>query len=110
MKKLNLLFVFLFMSFIFSLFGVQSVFADCDPTGLTTFTQGAWGSNGNSTPGGIRDAYFGQIFPSGMTIGGGKFTIQFTTSAKIQNFLPAGGPAAAFIQNYKDPKIGRAHV
>jgi hypothetical protein len=109
MKKLNLLFVFLFISFIFSLFGLQSVFADCDPTGLTTFTQGAWGSKGNSTPGGIRDAHFSQVFPSGMTIGG-NFTAQFTSSAAIQNYLSSGGTPATFTQNYINPTYTSAGV
>jgi hypothetical protein len=109
MKKLNLLFVFLFMSFIFSLFGLQSVFADCDSTGLTTFTQGAWGSKGNSTPGGIRDAHFSQVFPSGMTIGG-NFTAQFTSSAAIQNYLSSGGTPATFTQNYINPTSTNAGV
>lgn len=61
--------------------------SNCDLTGYTTFTQGGWGSPSNSTPGGIRDQYFNQVFPSGMVIGGG-FTITFTSATAVKNFLP----------------------
>jgi len=72
----------------------------CDTKGFVTFTQGGWG-NKNGTPGKIRDAYFSTVFPSGLTIGAGKKLI-LTTSEKVQNFLPQGGTAGVFTQNYTD--------
>ncbi|KAA0259633.1 MAG: hypothetical protein EDM75_08260 [Chlorobiota bacterium] len=42
----------------------------CDLTGMRTFTQGGWGSKGNSTPGGIRDAHFDAVFPAYAEMGG----------------------------------------
>lgn len=81
----------------------------CDLTGYTTYTQGGWGSPGNSTPGSVRDQYFNQVFPSGMVIGTG-FTITFTSATAVKNFLPAGGTAGALTQNYTNPTTTSAGV
>lgn len=74
----------------------------CETDGFETFTQGGWGSPSNSGPGQIRDAYFNDVFPTGVTIGG-NFTITFTSAAAVKNFLPAGGTSAALNQNYTNP-------
>ena len=75
--------------------------SNCDLTSFTTFTQGGYGSPSNSTPGGIRDNNFSDVFPNGLTIGS-TYTAKFTSAAAIKNFLPAGGAAKALTQNYTD--------
>ncbi|MEW6004452.1 MAG: SdrD B-like domain-containing protein [Stygiobacter sp.] len=72
----------------------------CDTKGFVTFTQGGWG-NKNGTPAKIRDAYFNTVFPNGLTIGVNK-TLKLTSSEKVKNFLPQGGTAGTFSQNYVD--------
>ena len=74
----------------------------CDTRGFTTFTQGGWGSPSNSTPGKIRDLYFSTVFPSGLTVGG-TFKLTLTSAATVMNYLPDGGTAAAYTQNYTNP-------
>ncbi len=75
----------------------------CDLTGYKTFTIGGWGSeaHGNNA-GALRDQYFSQVFPNGMVVGSG-FTVKFTSSAAVVNFLPAGGTSAALTQSYVNP-------
>lgn len=70
----------------------------CDTKGYTTFTQGGWG-NKNGVPARIRDQYFTSVFPSGLTVGG-TYKLTLTTSQAVEDFLPQGGTAAAFTQNY----------
>lgn len=82
---------------------------DCDLNGFTTFTQGGWGSPSNSGPGQIRDAYFNQVFPTGLTIGG-NYTLTLTSAAAVKNFLPQGGTAGALNQNYTNPSSTSAGV
>ena len=82
---------------------------NCDLLGFKTFTQGGWGSPSNSTPGGIRDAYFNTVFPQGLTIGTLK-TAKFTTAVSIKNFLPQGGTASCFTTNYVNPTSTSAGV
>jgi len=74
----------------------------CDTKGFTTFTQGGWGGPSNSTPGKIRDLYFSTVFPSGLTVGGG-FKLTLTSTSAVKNYLPDGGTAAAYTQNYNNP-------
>lgn len=74
--------------------------ANCDTKGFTTFTQGGWG-NTNGTPGRIRDQYFTQVFPTGLVVGG-NYKLTLTTSTAVKNFLPQGGTAGAFTQNYSN--------
>jgi hypothetical protein len=68
------------------------------PTTCATFlgctvTQGGWGAppHGNN-PGAFLVANFGTAFPLGVTIGGSPFSLLFTTTLAIENFLPQGGP------------------
>lgn len=75
---------------------------ECDLNGFATYTQGGWGSPSNSGPGTIRDLYFNNVFPTGLTVGG-NFTIHLTSATAVKNFLPQGGTAAALTQNYTDP-------
>ncbi|HZW39919.1 MAG TPA: collagen-binding domain-containing protein [Ignavibacteriaceae bacterium] len=77
---------------------------DCNLNGLRTFTQGGWGSPGNSTPGGIRDAYFNIVFPNGLSIGD-YYKIKFFNASAIEDYLPAGGTPRALITNYNDPVL-----
>ena len=74
----------------------------CDLTRFTTFTQGGWGSPSNSTPGGIRDAHFTQVFPNGLIVGGNK-TLKLTTAAAVAAYLPDGGTSVALTANYTNP-------
>ncbi len=72
----------------------------CVLNGYTTFTQGGWG-NKCGTPGKIRDSYFSAVFPNGFTLGG-TYKLTLSTAAKVRDFLPQGGTAAAFTKNYSD--------
>jgi len=76
---------------------------NCNLNGFITFTQGGWGSPPNSTPGGIRDQYFNQVFPAGLIIGSGTKTITLTSALAVKNFLPQGSTADALTQSYVDP-------
>ncbi|MCK9209619.1 MAG: choice-of-anchor A family protein [Ignavibacteriaceae bacterium] len=76
---------------------------NCNLNGFTTFTQGGWGSPSNSTPGGIRDQYFSQVFPAGLIIGSGSKTITLTSAQAVENFLPQGSIPSALTQSYVDP-------
>lgn len=75
---------------------------DCNLSGYITFTQGGWGSPSNSNPGKIRDTYFSSAFPNGLLIGT-KYTLKLTSAGAVMNFLPQGGTASAFTQNYINP-------
>ncbi|MBN8545883.1 MAG: choice-of-anchor A family protein [Ignavibacteria bacterium] len=81
----------------------------CNLNGFMTYTQGGWGSPSNSTPGGIRDAYFNAVFPSGAVMGG-NFTASFTSASAVKDFLPQGGTSAAFNANYSNPTSTSAGV
>ncbi len=93
----------------FILTGSSVAQGSCDLTGMRTFTQGGWGSKGNSTPGGIRDAHFDAVFPTYAEMGGIK-TAKFNTAKSVQDFLPAGGTSNKFTMNYTDPTSTSAGV
>ena len=80
--------------------------------GFRTQTQGGWGSSASgNNPGAYRDANFSHAFPSGLVIGDATgYKAIFTTSASIENFLPAGGTSGSLDQNYKDPPETSAGV
>jgi hypothetical protein len=93
---------------------------DCTPQGgggggadegdFCTQTQGGWGTacrGGN--PGCIRDRAFDGCFPDGLVIGG-TYTITFTSSGAVENFLPAGGTAAPLTGDHVDPTDTEAGV
>ncbi len=75
---------------------------NCDTQGFTTFTQGGWGSPSNSAPGAIRDQNFSTVFPSNLVVGG-TFKLTLTSASAVKNYLPDGGTAAAYTQNYNNP-------
>lgn len=83
--------------------------AECDLKGYATYTQGGWGSPSNSGPGQIRDMYFDNVFPSGLIIGS-TYKLTLTSATAVKNFLPQGGTAAAFTQNYNNPTSTSAGV
>jgi hypothetical protein len=65
---------------------------DCQ---LRTQTQGGWGTSASgNNPGAYRDANFAMAFPMGLTIGCTN-TLQLTTSAAVDAFLPSGTTARA---------------
>lgn len=83
---------------------------DIPPGSYRTQTQGGWGTvcrGGN--PGCVRDANFVAVFPAGLTIGG-NYTILFTTSAAVRDYLPAGGTPAVLTGNLVDPASTPAGV
>ncbi len=81
----------------------------CDLSGMTTFTQGGWGSGASgNNPGSIRDAHFDEVFPQDMVITGGQYTLKFTSSAAVENYLPAGGPSKAMTGNLTNPTNKKA--
>ena len=77
--------------------GITSAFAQAQGCSgqFKTFTQGGYGTacHGNN-PGCYRDANFSAAFPNGLIIGCGNNKLVFTSSAAIQNYLPAGGGPA----------------
>jgi len=77
----------------------------CDLSGMTTFTQGGWGAKASgNNPGSIRDAHFNDVFPNGMIISGGQYTLTFTSSSAVKEYLPAGGTAKAMTSNLTNPE------
>jgi len=75
---------------------------NCNLNGFVTYTQGGWGSPSNSGPGKIRDNYFNSVFPGGMIVGS-NYKLTLTSATAVKNFLPEGGTAGAFNQNYTNP-------
>lgn len=70
-----------------------------------TQTQGGWGTGCNGgNPGCYRDAWFDVAFPNGLAIGcAGGYSITFTSSLAVENFLPVGGKAGVLKQDYVNP-------
>ncbi len=80
----------------------------CDLDGMTTFTQGGWGTKASGgNPGSIRDAHFNAVFPNGIVITGGSYTLTFTSSSAVKDFLPAGGTSKAMTKNLTNPTKGK---
>lgn len=88
---------------------------DCDEQ-FRTQTQGGWGSTpqGNN-PGQYLADNFATCFPTGIVIGchacctGGN-EASFSSAGVVEDFLPEGGPATFFVQNYTDPLTTNAGV
>jgi hypothetical protein len=82
------------------------------PGEYRTQTLGGWGQTCNGgNVGCIRDTYFPQVFPGGLTIGG-TFTIHLTTSAAVKNFestTPHGTPGV-LTASLTDPTSSPAGV
>lgn len=84
----------------------------CDiPPGIyRTQTQGGWGGTCHGQNAAcLRDAHFDEAFPTGLTVGG-TFTIHLTSSAAIENFLPAGETPSVLTSNHVDPVSTEAGV
>lgn len=77
----------------------------CDLTGFKTFSQGGWSSPAHgSNPGAVRDAYFNEVFPNGLTAGDpNNFTIFLNSSSAVKSFLPGGGRSKILTQSYTNP-------
>lgn len=78
---------------------------DCDSALHRTQTQGGWGTscNGNN-PGCYRDANFAAAFSNGLIVGcSSGFTLEFTSSNAIQDFLPCGGSPDVLDVSATDP-------
>ncbi len=101
MKKLLTLFCGIFL--LAAVAGAQPDDCTIDPGDYCTLTQGGWGNNCNGNNGGcLLQNNFATVFPNGLTIGGG-FTIHFSSSAAVRDFLPAGSTPNVLTQNYTDP-------
>ncbi len=77
----------------------------CDLSGFITFSQGGWraSAHGNN-PGTIRDAHFGEVFPTGLVIGDpNHHTITLTSSKAVKKFLPGGGHSKVLQASYNNP-------
>ena len=82
------------------------VIVDTPLTGCT-YTQGGWGSKPNgANPGTFLKNNFAAGFPTGIEVGipgAGGFSLKFTSSTAIKNFLPAGGTPAALKADATNP-------
>jgi hypothetical protein len=71
-----------------------------------SFSQNTWGADpGAGPPAQLVKEHFDDIYPTGLTVGGGNF-ILFTaggTGDAVLNFLPQTGPAAALNATLVDP-------
>ena len=70
-----------------------------------TQTQGGWGTrcHGNN-PGCYRDANFCGAFPNGLVVGcSNGYTVTFTTSEAVEDFLPAGRGPGSLGESYVNP-------
>ena len=81
----------------------------CHPEGYRTQTQGGWGQecndddrSGGGNVGCLRDDHWDDAFPDGLVIGG-FYTITFTSSDAVAEFLTTGGTPDVLTQDYVDP-------
>jgi hypothetical protein len=89
------------------------------PGDFCSQTQGGWGTDeckGNNTAC-LRDGYFDDVFPSGVTVGDldgpdgdGQYAILLTTSLAVAEYLPAGGTPAALTADQTDPETTSSGV
>jgi len=111
MKRMGLLTI---LAAIFVMAAGEAVaqYDPCDiPPGIyRTQTQGGWGAacHGHNAAC-LRDAHFTEAFPTGLTVGG-TFTIHLTSSAAVENFLPAGSTPDVLTSNHVDPVSTEAGV
>jgi hypothetical protein len=81
---------------------------------------GGWGSDCpesqaddmySTQPGCIRDHYFDDVFPDGVTIGHPDYhTAHWSNANKVRRFLPAGGTPGTLDQDYNNPTSTSAGV
>jgi hypothetical protein len=79
-----------------------------DDGGFRTQTQGGWGTGcAGNNPGCYRDANFDSCFPNGLQVGCEPgYSLTFTSSNAIKNFLPSGGRPQALKKDAIDPTNG----
>jgi LruC domain-containing protein len=84
---------------------LKSMMMPCDLSGLITYSQGGWHATAQGNNAGtIRDTYFSTVYPTGLLLGDpNHFTIRFTSSQAVADFLPAGGQSQVLSQSYTDP-------
>jgi len=94
----------------------------CEPPGeFCTYTMGGWGSGCpdsqaddmmSTQPGCMRDHYFDEVFPNGVTIGDPAgvgavsptlFAAKFTSALAVENFLPSGSTACVLTADVTNP-------
>ena len=82
---------------------VEFCWKECPCYPFRTQTPGGWGApaRGNN-PGAYRDAYFPDVFPDGLVVGG-NYTLTLSSSMAVEDFLPSGGQPVALGQDYVDP-------
>jgi hypothetical protein len=88
----------------------------CDEEEMCSYTKGGWGSGcpgpqqGDSMstqPGCMRDHYFDQVFPSGVTVGdhggGTPYGALWTSAEAVELYLPSGGPPSQLTEDLVNP-------
>lgn len=82
-----------------------------EPSNLSTFTQGGWGSPPKGqNPGMLLKTNFSTVYPSGcVTIGGG-YKLTFTSAKAIEKFLPQGGKPGMLKCSATNPTSSAAGV
>lgn len=77
---------------------------------FSTYSQGGWGAKpAGKNPGAFLRDKFAEVFPAGFLVGGG-YTLLFTSSQAIQDFLPAGGPPSVLTGSAVNPTTTSAGV
>lgn len=79
---------------------------DCNLNGMVTYSKGGWGqkASGNNV-GALRDQYFDQVYPNDFVIGNAsQYTITFTESKKVKDYLPGGGAPKVLTRDWTNPK------
>src|SRR6478736_2576766 len=79
--------------------GMESTVSDCGQ--FRTQSQGGWGTNpAGENPGTYLRDHFAGVYPSGLTVGCiGGYSVYYSTSSSITEYLPAGGTAAVLTFN-----------
>jgi choice-of-anchor A domain-containing protein/uncharacterized repeat protein (TIGR01451 family) len=76
---------------------------NCDLSGFVTFSKTEWSADADGNNAGtVRDIYFLQAFPQGLTVGG-TFTIKLTSSKSVAAFLRRDDTPGKLTKNYTDP-------
>ncbi|MDH4035252.1 MAG: T9SS type A sorting domain-containing protein, partial [candidate division Zixibacteria bacterium] len=98
----------------------QEIFRESCPREFCTYTMGGWGTDCpdsqaddmfSTQPGCIRDHYFDDVFPDGVTIGHPDYyTAHWTNSSKVRKYLPAGGTPGTLDDDYHNPTYTSAGV
>lgn len=99
--------IIFFLSFIM-LSRITSAQEKCDLSGFVTFTNTEWAADANGNNAGtVRDIYFMQAFPQGLTVGG-NYKIKLTSSKAAALYLRGNGTPGKLTKNYTDPSSTEA--